>query len=72
MDEEFELGNEPAGAVRAACPYCGETVEILIDQGGGSHQSFVEDCEVCCQPWNVTVQIEPDGSASVSLTAEDG
>ncbi len=33
--------------VRIACPYCGAEVELTLDPGGGSTQSYVEDCEVC-------------------------
>jgi hypothetical protein len=35
------------------CPYCGEQVEISIepDESG----SFVQDCEVCCNPWRVRI-----------------
>lgn len=44
---------------KIGCPYCGETMEIVIDLSAGS-QSYVEDCQVCCQPMQV------------SFTAEDG
>jgi hypothetical protein len=53
------------------CPYCNETVEIALDPGSGSHQEYVEDCQVCCQPWNVSVQYRHDGSADVSLSPLD-
>jgi hypothetical protein len=35
------------------CPYCGEQIEIYIepDQRG----TFVQDCEVCCNPWRIRV-----------------
>ncbi len=35
------------------CPYCGEEVEIYLepDESG----SFVQDCEVCCNPWRIRV-----------------
>jgi hypothetical protein len=35
------------------CPYCGEEIEIYIepDQRG----VFVQDCEVCCNPWRIRV-----------------
>ena len=41
------------------CPYCGETVEIYLEpdvQG-----TLVQDCEVCCQPWQVHVSRDSDG-----------
>lgn len=40
-----------------SCPYCGEENSILIDETGGSLQRYVEDCQVCCQPWDVTVRV---------------
>ena len=33
------------------CPYCGGTVEIFVEPD--VHGSFVQDCEVCCNPWLV-------------------
>ena len=53
------------------CPYCGEQVELLVDAGGGGTQEYVEDCEVCCRPWNVRIRIESDGSAAAELSTLD-
>jgi len=39
-----------------SCPYCGERVEVILDPGGGAEQEYVEDCEVCCRPWQVHVR----------------
>jgi hypothetical protein len=50
------------------CPWCGETVELLIDPSGGDHQDYVEDCEVCCRPWHVSVTLDSVGG--ISVTAE--
>jgi hypothetical protein len=44
-----------------ACPYCGEVINIRLDLSAGS-QSYVEDCQVCCQPIQVAVQVAEDGS----------
>ena len=30
------------------CDSCGEEIVIPLDPSGGSHQSYVEDCPVCC------------------------
>lgn len=51
---------------RIDCPYCGEPVTILVDTSAGS-QAYVEDCEVCCQPMNITVEV--DDAELVSVTA---
>jgi len=70
-DEEFPLGDGTADtATHVTCPYCGETVEISVDPGGGAVQEYVEDCEVCCNPWQVNVQFI-DGAAIVEVSALD-
>jgi hypothetical protein len=70
--EEFPHGDGTAEtAATVYCPYCNETVEIAIDPGGGSSQEYVEDCEVCCQPWTVNVAYREDGSATVTLSPLD-
>ncbi len=49
------------------CPHCGETVTIGLDPGGGEDQTYVEDCQVCCQPWRVHLQYDADGVATLEL-----
>jgi hypothetical protein len=72
LDEDFPLGDGTAETTAAVyCPYCNETVEIALDPGGGSSQEYVEDCEVCCQPWAVNVRYNVDGTATVSVTPLD-
>jgi hypothetical protein len=51
------------------CPYCGEEVEIYVEPD--VHGTFVQDCEVCCNPWRVRVQRE-DGERYVSVDRADG
>jgi len=53
------------------CPYCGEPNDIEIDPSGGRRQSYVEDCQVCCRPWQVSVKLDGDGEAWVSLATSD-
>jgi hypothetical protein len=70
--DEFPLGDATAEtAANVYCPYCNETVEIAIDPGGGPSQEYVEDCEVCCQPWTVSVHYRGDGTAAVSIAPLD-
>lgn len=52
---------------RVFCPFCGEPVTIVIDTSAGS-QAYVEDCEVCCQPMNIAVEVDNDELLSVSAT----
>lgn len=68
-DDDFEeLDDGPADATAVVrCPYCGEKVEIALDAGGGAIQEYVEDCEVCCKPWQLTVTFDLDGTAEVTV-----
>ena len=71
--DEDELAAELSEAAWVSCPYCGEGVEVLVDPGGGEVQEYVEDCEVCCRPWQVRVILDGEGMASVSVgTLDDG
>lgn len=45
------------------CPYCWEEISMLIDYSV-PHQSYVEDCEVCCNPIQITVTVS-DGQLEV-------
>ena len=52
-----------------ACPYCGAQVELYLEpdvQG-----SFVQDCEVCCNPWRVHV-VGRGEDRRVEITRADG
>lgn len=72
LDDEFPLGDGTADTeAEVKCPYCGETVEIALDPGGGTEQEYVEDCQVCCRPWSVRVTYNESGSADVEVEASD-
>lgn len=72
LDEDFPLGDGTAETEATVdCPYCAAAVVIAIDPGGGSVQEYVEDCDVCCQPWVVSLTYR-DGLASVTVRQLDG
>jgi hypothetical protein len=72
LDAEFPLGDGTADTeATVLCPYCGETVELAIDPGSGATQEYVEDCEICCRPWTVTVTYDDEGAADVTVTSLD-
>jgi hypothetical protein len=72
IDEEFPLGDGSADtSATVTCPYCGAPVEVTLDPGSGASQEYVEDCEFCCQPWQVSVRYDRTGAAEVSLVALD-
>jgi hypothetical protein len=40
------------------CPYCSEDIELYVEPD--VRGSYVQDCEVCCNPWTVRVTREND------------
>jgi hypothetical protein len=71
LDDEFPLGDGTAEMqATVVCPYCAEEVELAIDPGSGDDQEYVEDCAVCCQPWQVHVRYHA-GVPTVSVQALD-
>ena len=59
MDEDFTV----------TCPYCGEDVAITIEPD--VRGAFVQDCEVCCNPWQLRVTRDGD-ERYVSVERADG
>jgi hypothetical protein len=60
---------EPSGApghitaqepVTVRCPFCGEHVHTRVDLSAGE-TSYVEDCQVCCQPMELTIECTQSG-----------
>jgi hypothetical protein len=68
FDDELpeELTAVEAGGdwVQVICPYCGEAVEIHLDPE--TRGEMVQDCEVCCRPWQLRVERDAEGHASVT------
>ena len=52
------------------CGSCGEEIVVPLDPSAGAHQTYVEDCPVCCTPNEVSVDYDDDGSARVSSRPE--
>ena len=52
------------------CPYCGETIEVLIDCSV-SHQDYIEDCQVCCRPIDFNVIVDQEGEPYVTVSHEN-
>lgn len=54
----------------ARCPYCGEPVLVNVAPEEAEDASYVEDCPVCCRPWQV--QLLRDGDlVRVTLGRDD-
>jgi hypothetical protein len=53
-----------------SCPYCGESIEVLIDQEEAGQQ-YIEDCQVCCRPIIFSIATSINGDISVSVHDEN-
>jgi hypothetical protein len=49
----------PIVEIRISCPYCAQSMEVVLDLSGGS-QSYVEDCQICCQPMQISFDVDDD------------
>jgi transcription elongation factor Elf1 len=52
------------------CPYCGETIDAIINSDD-LNQQYIEDCQVCCKPITFMVSESVDGEVSVNVYSED-
>ncbi|MEO7673251.1 MAG: CPXCG motif-containing cysteine-rich protein [Pyrinomonadaceae bacterium] len=43
-----------------SCPYCWEEISFVLD-ASLEGQSYIEDCEVCCQPIEIRYRVEDHG-----------
>jgi len=53
-----------------SCPYCGESISILVDDSL-PEQNYVEDCQVCCRPIVLDVAVDLEGDVTVSARCEN-
>lgn len=51
-----------------SCPYCGESLELYVEPD--VRGTFVQDCEVCCQPMLVLVIDDGEGREVVVESQE--
>jgi hypothetical protein len=49
------------------CPYCGEPFDTAVDLSAGS-TSYIEDCQICCRPIELGIEVGADGEL-VSVAA---
>jgi hypothetical protein len=69
LEPVFEPGDSPSGVITATesvsvrCPYCGEAVHTRVDLSAGE-TSYIEDCQVCCQPMELCIERTVEGALS--------
>lgn len=57
-------------SVTINCPYCGESIELVVDCSVDA-QDYIEDCQVCCRPIALHVEVDEDGSVRARAGRED-
>lgn len=57
-------------SVSILCPYCGEAQDIDVDCSI-DEQSYIDDCQVCCQPINVTITVDEFYEPTVTVHNEN-
>ena len=50
------------------CPYCWGQISMLIDVSQ-TDQNYIEDCEICCNP--IQVSVTTDRQDIISFNAEN-
>ncbi|MBW4053261.1 MAG: CPXCG motif-containing cysteine-rich protein [Proteobacteria bacterium] len=66
LDPVIEPGEDPSPCSASLqsrsvqCPYCGEAFDTVVDPSSGSAR-YIEDCQVCCQPIEFTLDVQDNG-----------
>ncbi len=52
------------------CPYCGESLDVLVDTSS-EPQQYYEDCAVCCKPILFTLSEDDSGEMVIDVKRDD-
>lgn len=55
---------------KSHCPYCGEPIELIIDTSV-PQQTYIEDCQVCCKPILISVNVDNYGYIDLQVRNEN-
>ncbi len=68
LDEDLPTDSNSATSQKESsyiCDACGEEIVIPLDLTEGVHQTYVEDCPVCCRASRIHVEIDGEGNANI-------
>jgi hypothetical protein len=54
------------------CPYCLQSISILLDTGIEGRSNIVDDCEVCCRPIDINYTVEDYEVVDLYYTSIEG
>jgi len=66
-NERMSLQNE----YPILCPYCGQSIGIMVDQSIGQQQ-YVEDCQICCRPITFHIDLSDRDDPLIEAQPENG
>lgn len=46
------------------CAHCLQINYIIVDGSGGEHQEYIEDCQVCCRPNALVIEVDETQTAA--------
>lgn len=49
------------------CPYCLEKISMLLDVSESGAQTYIEDCEVCCNPIQLSYDVSGEKIKSFTV-----
>ena len=65
LEESLQVQSTTSEDASYICDACGEEIVIPVDLMEGSHQTYVEDCPVCCRANTIHVEMNENGDARV-------
>ena len=68
---EARGGVEAESFVSIQCPWCGERLDVRVDVTAGERE-YIDDCEVCCRPMELAVELDERGAlAALRVRRQD-
>ncbi len=52
------------------CPYCGEWIALELDTTNPA-QRYIEDCQVCCRPIEISTTAAENGEIQLTIARDD-
>ena len=66
------MGGEMTVDTEFQCAYCGEINATTVDRSAGRKQEYVEDCQVCCRPNLLHIEIDAESlDATIEAVVEN-
>ena len=51
------------------CAFCGESNTTFVDISAGNSQSYIEDCQVCCRPNILYLEVD-ENTLEISINSD--